>query len=316
MNGVKYLDYLAFKEAVNIKLNDSLSKEEKLKLITALKNSMNTKRTDFVMPSIHTIRITPYWLLGLIEGEGTFCLNDIRNMGMSFSVYLTAVQAPLIHAIKNYLDTYAIEDNVLKTSPQYLELVSQRSYFTLKKESTKNAYPGIELAVRQLNFIANKLIPMLSDLSFVTKKYKDFLDWVSIASLIYKGKHNTEEGRELIIKISKGMNNYRLSTYTRQDSGEDVKISKTLMDKVLNMEDIYIKDQDGLRIKASNGVLVKNQLFYILATSSSGENILFKGSKECADFFGITSQTINVRLAAKESVLLNNIEYKLSRRPI
>ena len=34
-----------------------------------------------------------------------------------------------------------------------------------------------------------------------------------MASLIYSGKHTTEEGREVIIKISQRMNNYRLSTF-------------------------------------------------------------------------------------------------------
>jgi len=55
LNGVKYLDYLAFKEAINIKL-----KSDKLYLITQIKNNMNSKRVDFELPSSHTIRITPY----------------------------------------------------------------------------------------------------------------------------------------------------------------------------------------------------------------------------------------------------------------
>ena len=63
LNGAKYLDYLAFKEAIFIKMNDSISACEKLKLIRQLKNSMNTKRKNFDMPSSHTIRITPYYLL-------------------------------------------------------------------------------------------------------------------------------------------------------------------------------------------------------------------------------------------------------------
>jgi hypothetical protein len=60
LNGVKYLDYLCFKEGVSIKLNGSLSKDEQLKLITLLKNNMNTRRVNFEMPDYHTIRITPY----------------------------------------------------------------------------------------------------------------------------------------------------------------------------------------------------------------------------------------------------------------
>ncbi len=60
LNGVKHLDFLCFKECVSIKLNDSIPKDEKLRLITSLKDSMNTKRVNYEMPENHTIRITPY----------------------------------------------------------------------------------------------------------------------------------------------------------------------------------------------------------------------------------------------------------------
>lgn len=60
LNGNKYLDYLSFKKAIEIKFDESVSKDIKLELITALKNSMNTKRVDFELPNIHSIRITPY----------------------------------------------------------------------------------------------------------------------------------------------------------------------------------------------------------------------------------------------------------------
>lgn len=157
------------------------------------------------MPDTHSIKITPYWLLGLIECEGTFCLSEQKKIFfyfqlllVTFSITLTAAQAPVMHAIKKkFFDVYGIEDNVLKTSPQYLELVSQRSYLAVKKATSSNAKPCIEFRIRQLNFIANQLIPMLSRLSFVTKKYKDFKDWMFIVSFIYKGKHNIEAGREL-----------------------------------------------------------------------------------------------------------------------
>lgn len=40
------------------------------------------------------------------------------------------------------------------------------------------------------------------------------------------------------------------------------------------MEDIHIKDKDGLRIKASSNTLISNQLFYILA---SGHKTIVRG---------------------------------------
>ena len=85
------------------------------------------------------------------------------------------------------------------------------------------------------------------------------------------------------------------------------------------MEDIYIKGKDGLRIKAKAGIkntLVNNQLFYILASGSN--TIVFKGSKECADYFEVSVFTINDRLAKDKPLITdaNNIEYVLSRKPL
>jgi len=176
LNGVKYLDYLAFKEAISIKLDKNIPKNEKLTLITKLKNSMNKNRDVFEMPSTHIIKITPYYLLGLIEGEGTFCLNDPKNMGVSFSIALTAVQLPLINAIKDFFDKYMIDDKYLEASPEYSNFISQRSNIHIKKKSTANGKPAVNFSIRQVNYIIEKLIPMLSNLKFITKKYKDFMD--------------------------------------------------------------------------------------------------------------------------------------------
>lgn len=81
------------------------------------------------------------------------------------------------------------------------------------------------------------------------------------------------------------MNNYRLSTYKPQEG--KVEITQSLIDTVLNMEDIYIIGEDGLLlprvtsnfrgegIKAIDGTLVSRQLFYILASGSNGEKLIF-----------------------------------------
>lgn len=321
LNGTKYLDYLAFKDAITIKLNKALSNDKKLELITDLKNSMNTKRVNFDMPSSHSINITLYYLLGLIEGEGTFCLNDAKNMGVSFSIALTSTQAPLIYAIKNFIDSYMIEDTNLKNSPYYLDIISQRSNISLKKKSTENGKPIIELTVRQVGYLMEYFIPMLSSLNFVTKKYYDFTDWKCIINLIYKGLHTTEIGKELILKISKGMNNYRLSTNNLLKDNLAIDISQSLIEEVLNLENVYIKNYEGLRINASTLALVKAQLFYIEVESPEGEIIIFKDTKSCAEYFGITSQTLNVAMfnkatLARKGSLDTKLKYKLTRKPL
>ena len=320
LNGKKYLDYLAFKEAIAIKFDESLSNSEKWQLITDLKNSMNTKRENFQMPSTHTIRVTPYWFLGFIEGEGCFSLVDPKNIGISFSLANTSVQFPLIHAIKNFLDSYEIEDTNLKASPQYLEMINRRTS-VYAKDNIINGKPLIEIQIRSISFIVDTFIPLLSNLSFVTKKHKDFLDWAFIASLIYKGKHLTKPGKELILKISKGMNNYRLSTFKHLDS-ETREISSSLIKEVTDMKDIYVLDRDGLRINSLTGSLVKWQLFYILAEEDvphacGGRILIFKDSQSCADYFKIAPQTINAKLNKRVIVFdSNKVGFLLSRRLI
>ena len=47
LNGIKYLDYLCFKEGVSLKLNGSIPKDEQFRRIASLKISMNTQRENF-----------------------------------------------------------------------------------------------------------------------------------------------------------------------------------------------------------------------------------------------------------------------------
>lgn len=220
-------------------------------------------------------------------------------MTVYFKLSLSAVQVSLIHAMKNFLDTYST-DTLLKLSPDYLEIVSKLSSLYIKEKSTENAKPSVELRIGQINYLFDLFIPMLSNMSFGTKKYQDFLYWQFIVSLIYSGKHQTELGKELIFKISKRMNNYRLYTFNHLNN-ESLDITPDLINKILNSENTYIVDQNGLRVNTSNHTLVKGQLFYILAECSNGKIEIFKDTSTCADYFNTTSKTINDRLIKKST---------------
>ena len=98
-------------------------------------------------------------------------------MGISFSLSLTAVQAPLINAIQNFLGSYLIDGGVhLKSSQDYLEIISKIVFIYAREQRREADKPQIEISIKQVKFLVEKFIPMLSNLSFVTKKYKDFLD--------------------------------------------------------------------------------------------------------------------------------------------
>lgn len=78
LNTTKYLDYLYFKKAFfifrNRKSNGLGLQEINLKILK-LKEGMNSKRVDFVLPRDHSILITGNYLIGLLEGDGSFYLN-------------------------------------------------------------------------------------------------------------------------------------------------------------------------------------------------------------------------------------------------
>lgn len=102
LNTTKYLDFIDFKQAFNLYYYINGIVTEKLKeTILNFKNSMNTNRTSFILPSHHEIKITTYWLLGLIEGEGSFNLfrNDLKP---TFEIVLTELQLPVIIKIKQF----------------------------------------------------------------------------------------------------------------------------------------------------------------------------------------------------------------------
>jgi hypothetical protein len=78
LNGVKYLDFVYFVKAYDLYYNRSSSTitPDLVEEILRLKNGMNKQRTNFNRST--KIKITDYWLLGLIEGEGSFPLNKIE----------------------------------------------------------------------------------------------------------------------------------------------------------------------------------------------------------------------------------------------
>ena len=77
LNACKNLNYIAFKQAYDLYFNrgSTAIKELREKIIN-LKSKMNKNRVDFQQPEGHSICITRYWLLGIIEGDGFFSVNQ------------------------------------------------------------------------------------------------------------------------------------------------------------------------------------------------------------------------------------------------
>jgi hypothetical protein len=134
--------------------------------IANLKNGMNKQRTNFQMPESYRPLITPNWLLGFVEEEGSF--NVVRGYGLTLSIGQSSIDNALMVAIKNYLNNIpgAVEHMRSETdSVVYLGTFMG----TANNEITR-------ITISQIGYIRSVLIPFFEGLVFRSKKYLDFQD--------------------------------------------------------------------------------------------------------------------------------------------
>lgn len=133
-----------------------------------LKNKMNTNRINFDRPENYKIVITKRWLLGFIEGEGSFFVRR-DSLTPVFYIEITGVQLDVLLKIKEFLEkslgfnTYSLYK--LKNS-------STIAVTTLKARN--NSKSSVALTIKNVRVLNSYLIPFLDDMTFLTKKVKIF----------------------------------------------------------------------------------------------------------------------------------------------
>jgi hypothetical protein len=313
LNTTKYLDYLSFKEALLLNSSQVLisrrNSDLKIRLnsinkIIELKNNMNKKRTEFKLPLNH-IKISPYWLLGFIEGEGSFYLNR-SNLTPTFSLSLTQLQKPVIEKIIIFLASNLDFHSYFKATSTKL--------FNLSIEKPRNGANGIvKLKISQIDYLFNIFIPFLKTLKFQSKKKLDFNDFKYITTLIYQGKHFMPEIREFIVEISNTMNNLRLSTFNKSDlslqegkganliiiSSQDYLQQK---EKYLNLPAVYIKNNEGQIINSITKEIVRDT--YVIEVIKLDNSLsIYPSIKDCALAYEISRSTIYLKLKSGEPLI-------------
>lgn len=292
LNTTKYLDYLDFRIAFymfkNRKEKVELGKFEKQDLylnIIQLKDNMNDKRTNFNLPEDHQIWITGNYLIGFIEGDGSFYLNQ-SDMTVHVSlISLTAnkiVLEKIREFILNLLDPHSY---ILGSTTKLVNIVD--------KKSKGNNKPITLLEITQIDFICNILIPYFNVIEFRTKKYKDYLDFRTIAFLIYEGKYLTEKGKELIIKLGDSMNNNRLSTNLNPFIIDET--TKSELKEFINSEPLVHIDSEGRAKIISENKYIRST-YIIKVNYLNGSYSYFTNGISCAKSLHVSNFTITSRL--------------------
>lgn len=158
-----------------------------------------------------------------------------------------------------------------------------------------------KILVRKTDYITNILVPFFDNLSWLSKKKQDYLDWKLILAIKNQGKHFTDEGKELISLISKRMNNNRLST----NQAKPLALAKTaeidIQERVSNLlatGSNYEVHQGGKIWIKSSGVYLRSRGNVAIRVKNDKGILVyyFYSIKQCAIFFGVSDRTINRRL--------------------
>ena len=313
LNTTKYLDYLDFNKAFNIYFNrdKNLSLESVKHEILELKNKMNTNRVNFNMPENYKIIITKNWLLGFIEGDGSFFVKRDTLIPV-FGLELTGVQLDVLLKIKEFLE------NSLGFDVYSLYKLKNSSIIAVTTAKARNNNKStVAITVKNVKVLNNYLLPFLDNMTFLTKKGQDFQDLKIICRAVYNGAYRKDEIKRIILKLSYTMNNYRLSTNTTPGSS----LSNDEKDKLISAPPTVVYLNDGRVTDLYTGKLIHQQISCVYDIRKlNGEVLMANTLSEAASIVGVYPDTLSKYLDVKVQsskeywVQLNN--HKIRRVPV
>nr|YP_009364306.1 LAGLIDADG endonuclease [Ophiocordyceps sinensis]ARF03370.1 LAGLIDADG endonuclease [Ophiocordyceps sinensis]QDH07195.1 LAGLIDADG endonuclease [Ophiocordyceps sinensis] len=130
---------------------------------------MNSKRTDYTKVPGYTIKITPTWLLGFTEGDGSFVIDKSVNYTLIYRLSQANRDQELMEEIINFLkDLSGDYKNIAKKT-------------TISKSREGNQLDMIIVSITNQDFINKVFIPFFDSVTFYSKKRLDYLDWKTVS---------------------------------------------------------------------------------------------------------------------------------------
>lgn len=307
LNTSKNLNYLMFKKGYELYYNSEDSMHNKISEIFNLINQMNKKRVYFKQPEGHRINITPYWLLGFVEGEGYFSVS-LKTHRIEFGLGQTESEIDVIKAIREFILSLPGKFRITRSDTNVCILSID------KKAKNENSKPMAKIAIHKTDFIKNVLVPFFDNLTWLSNKKLDYEDWKLILNIKIQGKHFTDEGKELISLISKGMNLNRLSTSVVKGVSRGP-LFQERVSNLLSSPSNFELCPDGKILVKSSGVYLKGRgNVGVKALNENNEMIYqFNSIKGCALFFSVSERTINRRLDSGSALEFNGNKLVLKR---
>lgn len=136
-------------------------------------------------------------------------------------------------------------------------LKSSSAIILRRDKSSKINKQVVVLAIKNTNILVHYLIPYLENMSFITKKGKDFYDFKILSTAIYNGIHRREVIKPLMLELSHSMNKYRLTTNT--DLNKSIGLSNESLDKIIKAKPTLRHLEDGRQLDMVTGKAVNRR---------------------------------------------------------
>jgi hypothetical protein len=301
LNTLKYLNYIDWRKAFFLYRNrEGLVNTDLVKEILDIKNKMNNNRVDFSYPLEHKIVITPFWLLGFVEAEGSFYVTKLLEP--AFAIALNEKESALIQSIKEFLIENLNFDDHSKWKLKESGLIGIHNQKA--RGTTKGA---VRIIIRNILILNNYLIPFFSCLEFKSKKGLDFEDFKLICNNIYIGAHLNQEIKVSLLRLINTMNNKRLSNSKTTHTPCLTKDELVLLN---NLKPVYKHLPDGSVINMDSGKKVSQYSIYVL-TYENGEIKRVSTRDEIASELNVSLTTISKHLNLNpEGVTFKNCHVK------
>ena len=235
-----------------------------------------------------------YWVLGFIEGEGSFSIVRNNNYKLRFSVGQSSKDLTLMESLKEYFV------NLAKAKGFDVSNIAIGLY----RSKVKGYEDMLSIDIRDSNFIENVIVPFFDNLNWRSKKYLDYQDFKFILKIrnFFKGFQYTEKGAKVLDLIINQMNNNRLSSslHNRNSITRDELIIKVenLLNKPSNLE---LKKDGRTFIKSLNKYYNPGKGSTIVGLFDESGNLenSFDTITACARHLGVSNDVVSRTLITK-----------------
>jgi len=198
----KKYNFSLFKKAVKLKHRVNLNRSKGMKILDTefqefqnIKMHMSCKDKKVVNENVPKNIINANWLLGFIEGEGTF--------GYKYTV-------PYFQIAQNIRDKDLLDDINIYFNQLIKKNSSLKKNFNMIKV-INNKTKVLSYTIQDTEILYKYIIPFFSTMDFKTRKKLDYEMWILAIDIRINGYHLIKQGKSILFKISKGTNKYRYS---------------------------------------------------------------------------------------------------------